>query len=130
LSFRLLSCFNFLSSEMGSPFFLRLFVLRLVVFRLLVLISRNCDRQEFSLIQAEASVNLLRLELCEERADHRLTATLRPQCHCQGHHHRERQERRRRPYHRRQRSWSGSDLRPSEDSDDDRQVKVGKTYCT
>jgi hypothetical protein len=115
---------------MGSPFFLRLFVLRLVVFRLLVLISRNCDRQEFSLIQAEASVNLLRLELCEERADHRLTATLRPQCHCQGHHHRERQERRRRPYHRRQRSWSGSDLRPSEDSDDDRQVKVGKTYCT
>jgi hypothetical protein len=104
---------------MGSPFCLSLFVLRLVVFRLLVLISRNCDRQEFSLIQAEAAVNLLRLELYKEMADHRLTATLRPQSHCQGHHHRERRERRRRPYHRRQRSWLGSDSRPSEDSDDD-----------
>jgi hypothetical protein len=65
-------------------------------------------------------VNLLRLELCEERADHRLTATLRPQHHGQDHRRRERRERRRRPYQRRRRSWSGSDSRPSDDSDDDR----------
>jgi hypothetical protein len=75
--------------------------------------------QEFGLVQAEAAVNLLRLELCEERADHRLTATLRPQAR-PGQRHRERRERRRRPYQRRRRSWSGSDSRPSDDSDDDR----------
>jgi hypothetical protein len=75
--------------------------------------------QEFSLVQAEAAVNLLRLELCEERADHRLTATLRPPAR-PGRRHRERRERRRRPYQRRRRSWSGSDSRPSDDSDDDR----------
>jgi hypothetical protein len=82
--------------------------------------QRNRVRQEFSLIQAEAAVNLLRLELCEERADHRLTATLR---HQRQHHHRERRERRRRPYQRRRRSRSGSDSRPSDDSDDDRRPR-------
>jgi len=75
------------------------------------------------LIQAEAAVNLLRLELCEERADHRLTATLRPQRQHQDRRHQERRERRRRPYHRRRRSWSGSDSRPSDDSDDDRRPR-------
>ncbi len=40
--------------------------------------QRNRVRQEFSLIQAEAAINLLRLELCEERAENRLTATLAP----------------------------------------------------
>jgi hypothetical protein len=74
--------------------------------------QRNRVRQEFSLIQAEAAVNLLRLELCEERANHRLTATLRSQ---RQHQHRERRERRRRPYQRRRRSRSGSDSRPSDD---------------
>ena len=82
--------------------------------------QRQRVRQEFNLVQAEASVNLLRLELCEERADHRLTATLRPQHHDRDQRRQERRGRRRRPYQRRRRSWSGSDSRPSDDSDDDR----------
>ena len=85
--------------------------------------QRNRVRQEFSLIQAEAAVNLLRLELCEERADHRLTATLRPQRPQRDHRQRERRDRRQRPYRRRQRSWSGSDSRPSDDSDNDRRPR-------